>query len=535
MRARTSPLLLALALTLAACNDQPEPTGPTAMRPVFATFAVGCDVADLIAAINAANADPDPDVIDLEPGCTYTLTSAIPSAVGPNGLPLITSPIAINGNGARIERSSEPGTDEFRIFGVHTEGSLSISQLTVANGGPPAGFDGGALFNFGAVTIEHTTFSGNTAARGGAISNGGPMVIARATFSHNESSGSGGAIANFTPMTITGSDFSGNVAGADGGAVISVGSLEIGNTTFYDNTSGALGGAISNRFGSTTMLNSTVSANRAGARGGGIANYPGHSLTVSHSSIVGNTADVGPGGGIRSGGSLTLRSSLIAGNTDPTSPDVSGGATVTYSLIGSSSGHTIPNGADGNIVGVPTADVGLGALAHNGGPTRTHALLVGSPAIDAGACTDAAGAPVTTDQRGIGRPQPAGGSCDIGAYELGYDFAGFFAPVSNQPTVNRAKAGSAIPIKFSVGGDQGLDIFAEGYPQVEVVACESSDPQGEVSETVSAGGSSLTYDLTTDHYTYVWKTGKTWANTCRELTLMFADETTVAARFYFTR
>ncbi|CAN5779480.1 hypothetical protein BH23GEM7_BH23GEM7_29610 [soil metagenome] len=120
-------------------------------------------------------------------------------------------------------------------------------------------------------------------------------------------------------------------------------------------------------------------------------------------------------------------------------------------------------------------------------------------------------------------------------YSVAYAFSGFFAPVDNLPTVNVAKAGSAIPVKFSLGGDQGLNIFASGYPRSQAITCDAAAPQGPVEETVTAGSSSLSYDAATDRYTYVWKTEKSWGNTCRTLTLQFTDGSTHTASFKFTK
>jgi uncharacterized protein YjbI with pentapeptide repeats len=116
-------------------------------------------------------------------------------------------------------------------------------------------------------------------------------------------------------------------------------------------------------------------------------------------------------------------------------------------------------------------------------------------------------------------------------YSVVYAFGGFFAPVDNPLVVNVAKAGHAIPVKFSLGGDQGLNIFAAGYPKSQQIACDSSSPLDDVEQTVAAGSSSLSYDATTDQYTYVWKTDKAWAGTCRQLTLRLSDGTDHIAYF----
>jgi hypothetical protein len=108
----------------------------------------------------------------------------------------------------------------------------------------------------------------------------------------------------------------------------------------------------------------------------------------------------------------------------------------------------------------------------------------------------------------------------------GYDFSGFFQPVDNAPTLNVAKAGSGIPVKFSLGGNQGLDVFQAGYPRVTKVSCSTSAPEDVIETTVMAGGSSLQYDATTNQYTYVWKTSSSWAGTCQSFDLGLNDGST---------
>jgi hypothetical protein len=114
-----------------------------------------------------------------------------------------------------------------------------------------------------------------------------------------------------------------------------------------------------------------------------------------------------------------------------------------------------------------------------------------------------------------------------------YRFAGFFQPVDNA-IWNQAKAGSAIPVKFSLGGDQGLNIFKAGYPKAIPMACDSSATADTVEETVTAGGSGLTYDAAADQYTYVWKSNKSWANKCYMFDLGLNDNSihTFAVRFF---
>jgi len=119
------------------------------------------------------------------------------------------------------------------------------------------------------------------------------------------------------------------------------------------------------------------------------------------------------------------------------------------------------------------------------------------------------------------------------AYAVRYDFGGFFQPVDNLPVVNSVKAGSAIPIKFSLDGDQGLAIFATDYPKSQVIACGAGGSVDGIEQTLTAGSSSLTYDAGTDQYVYVWKTEKSWAGTCRQLVVKLIDGTSTRANFLF--
>jgi len=96
---------------------------------------------------------------------------------------------------------------------------------------------------------------------------------------------------------------------------------------------------------------------------------------------------------------------------------------------------------------------------------------------------------------------------------LFFNFSGFLQPVDNLPALNQVKAGQGIPVKFSLGGDQGLNILANGSPSSVKIVCDGSAAIDAIEQTVAAGGSSLSYDVIRDTYTYVWKTDKSWAGT----------------------
>jgi predicted extracellular nuclease len=126
-------------------------------------------------------------------------------------------------------------------------------------------------------------------------------------------------------------------------------------------------------------------------------------------------------------------------------------------------------------------------------------------------------------------------SSDHDAVVVGLDlrswsFTGFFQPVDNPPAFNIVNAGQGIPVKFSLGGNQGLGIFASGFPTSQVIGCDGSAPTDTV-ETTTSGKSGLSYDRNTDTYTYVWKTNKAWANTCRQFVLILKGGTNRVAYF----
>jgi hypothetical protein len=106
--------------------------------------------------------------------------------------------------------------------------------------------------------------------------------------------------------------------------------------------------------------------------------------------------------------------------------------------------------------------------------------------------------------------------------------------VDNQPVLNVVKAGSAVPVKFSLTGDQGLNIFFDpSYPRSQAIACDASAPADGVETTVTAGQSSLSYSAGSDQYTYVWKTDSSWSNTCRALIVRTKDGLVHRADFQF--
>jgi hypothetical protein len=111
-------------------------------------------------------------------------------------------------------------------------------------------------------------------------------------------------------------------------------------------------------------------------------------------------------------------------------------------------------------------------------------------------------------------------------YSVVYDFSGFDSPVTPYPIASSMKAGQSVPLKFSLHGDQGLDVFAEGSPGW--TSCDSGD-----SPTPADG--TLSYNASKDRYTFQAVTSKTWAGTCQDLVVTLRDGTSRRARFTFTK
>jgi hypothetical protein len=210
----------------------------------------------------------------------------------------------------------------------------------------------------------------------------------------------------------------GNTAGPGSGFFSETGStLVLSNCTVSGNVSGDSGGGIGNN-GAVMAVNCTFSGNQA-VDGGGLYNYAG-TLNLFNSTVASNSASVFCGGVYDfpvSGSVVTIHGSIVASNSAPSDPDVKGVFTSQgYNLIGATIGST-GFGATGDQLNINPL---LGPLADNGGPTKTIALRVGSPAVDTGKSFG-----LTTDQRGSPRlfddsniPNASGGDgTDIGAYE----------------------------------------------------------------------------------------------------------------------
>ena len=380
-------------------------------------------------------------------GSTITFADTVQGEINlTSGELAINKALTINGPGANllsVQRSSDDGTPDFRIFDIIGNFVVAISGLTISNGNVPGVLDfGGGIYNQnGALTLTNCAVSGNSAGfSGGGISNAGTLVMDGCTISGNSASASGG-IAGGNAETITNSTISGNTAKNNAGG-ISIGP-------------------------GTSVTNCTITGNSAGDSGGGIFNN-------------------GAGGD-----SLDARNTIIALNTAPTGPDISGPLTSQgFNLVGDDSDATITPAQDSDQIGVSADELKLGPLQDNGGPTLTHALLPGSVAIDQG---DSSGS--VTDQRGQSRPvdvpevdnAEGGDGADIGAFEAQLTEAAPASQLLNLSTRKQVGTGDNVLIGgFIVVGSEDKKILMRGLGPSLPVNGALADPTLELHDATSA-------------------------------------------------
>ncbi|MGP3951139.1 hypothetical protein [Streptomyces sp. 7N604] len=296
--------------------------------PAHADTAVACSVPDLVQAINDANTGGG-DTLILSPGCTYNLVDPDPNDPE-NGLPVISSPITLVGNGATIVRDSGAGED-FRILKVDANGDLGLENLTI-RGGRPNFAEGGAgvLVELGGdLSAETTIFDDNDVVNsssedGGGISNYGTATVTTSLFTGNTAR-HGGAIDSDGALTVTTSRLTGNHGVTEAGGInndSSTGAIDINNSRISNNTSNSDGGALDFDSGTITIGGSTITNNTVNRPSSGFAGgiYNNGNLTVTGSSISGNTINspsggFPDGGGIENNDTLTIRNSRVSDNT----------------------------------------------------------------------------------------------------------------------------------------------------------------------------------------------------------------------------
>ncbi len=331
-------------------------------------------------------------------------TIDVAAAVYPENVSIHHS-VHINGagQGRTIVDGERHGSEFLIAFNAHVD--VTITGMTMRDGSGSG--DGGAIYHcLGKLTLEGVAIEGNRV-RGARLNGyGGAMyncpssaaTIVDSTI-RNNSAEVGGAICNGGSLTIIRSTFNDNTAleARGGGAIFNYGTLHVANGTFSSNiASGGVGGAIHN-------------GKLVGITGG---------AQIDNSTISGNSAALGasPGGAIynMAGLPIYVQNTIIAEND----PKNCGGAPLETEGFNLSSDESCDLDGAGDLNGI---DPNLEPLLNNGGPTSTMALRPRSRAIDAGnrsGCRDWFGRLLTTDQRGMPRPDPhEPRGCDIGAYE----------------------------------------------------------------------------------------------------------------------
>lgn len=346
MNERRFFLILAISLLLTllpACN-------------LPSTINVNCSVTDLINAINVANIDVDHTTINLDPGCDYVLTAVEYSDIyGDNGLPIVTTPITINGNNAIISRGG--AAPDFRFFYVDDTGNLVLNDLSLINGFangsgstfPGSGgaiynrgmlqvhgsnlelnnatFHGGAIFGFGSANtyISGTRIEGNAAPRGGGIFvyGGGSLTITDSQVIYNSAANSGGGInlEHGAHLSVSDSIIAANEAGRHGGGIFKDGGADrhptsLSNVTFFDNKAAWSGGAVFIFRTPLSILNSQFNNNYAQEYGGGLGyqNDSTETVHIHNSTFDGNIAELDGGGIHFSGELMTIDGSTVQHN-----------------------------------------------------------------------------------------------------------------------------------------------------------------------------------------------------------------------------
>jgi hypothetical protein len=246
---------------------------------------VSCDSTALATAIRSA---VGPTTLRLAPRCTYSIITPASDATA---LPAIAGDIMLVGEKSTTIQRDPKATTDFRILDVAAGGTLSAEGIIIRNG-RTSGL-GGGIQNAGTLRLDRTVLVGNHAGNGGAIANlaGAHAVISRSTLATNTTSSvGGGAIINFGVMTITGSHMLGNTAPINGGGLNTQpnGQTRFTDSTVDHNTSGGLGGGVSN-LGTTSLDRSLVTSNR-GSAGGGIATGNDKVMTT-RSLVVTNAPD----------------------------------------------------------------------------------------------------------------------------------------------------------------------------------------------------------------------------------------------------
>ena len=318
----------------------------------------------LRAAITSADSNAGSS-IGFKPGLSGTILLA-------SGLPALTTSMTITGPGAAL--LAVDGSGKYQPFSVNSGVTAALSGLIIQNGN---GDYGGGVDNSGTLTLTACALTGNNAGDGGGVLNAGTLTLTACALTGNKAS--------------------------DGGGIYNAGTLTLTACALTGNRANLVGAGIYNSTSSTVSLTAcTLTGNSAQYSGGGVVNAG--TLTLTDCTLTGNSAYYS-GGSIYNNfdGTLTLTDDILYGDSAPTGSEITGTVTASHCDI-QQAGYA---GSSGNL----NANPRLSALGYYGGPTKTFALLPGSPCLGAGIAVSG----LTADPRGIAIPQ--NGRYDIGAFE----------------------------------------------------------------------------------------------------------------------
>jgi hypothetical protein len=420
------------------------------------------------------------DTVDF--GVTGTITLS-------TGDLLVDKSVTIHGPGSGNLTVDANGSG--RGFYVSSGVTATIAGLTITNG-IDGGFGGGGIYNDHAtLAVDNCTVSGNYAPfQGGGIYNAGSY---------------GSATLTVTNSTVSGNHSAAPYGAGNGGGIYNDGSygsatLTVTNSTFSDNF-----------------------ANTAGPSGGGAIYNDGYSgsatLIVNNSTFSGNSAWYGSGvhnDGVSGSATVTIRGTILNGGVfGDNLYNVSGSVTSLGYNLSNENGVTNLFGGTGDLMATGdqiNTDPMLGPLQDNGGPTFTHALLAGSPAIDAGKNFQAE----TTDQRGPGFLRTfdyasiananGGDGTDIGAFEVQPDTPDYAAqiqaPINPDGTSTFSVRRGVVPLKFNL--TQGGVATCDLSPATIAVARTAGGVIGEINESVYSGNADSGSNFRIDNCQYVY-------------------------------
>lgn len=430
--------------------------------------------AELIEAITCANLNGNiRDSITLSQDIVLSENYENNELYGRTGTPAIDTSMLLDGNGFTLERDDSLSCDlnlistdsEFRVLRTTTGADLTLQNITIKNG----------------CVDGETEFQRS----GGGIYNNASLIILDTFFIQNQVSLAGGGIyQNFSTIAlISNSTFADNSALFGGGITNINGSItNIENSTFSGNSASYSGGAIYSEFTIIgTIINSTFSGNSASYTGGAIQNLSTSIDAILSSTFSGNSAQ-------NSGAISNSNSTITALNNSLFHNNIGWGCdNIIGTFNGANNISDNPSGGYPGLIATTLSSNSVGPLADNGGPTLTHALLLGSEAIDVADTVTNTGTATSTDQRGFATDNIR----DIGAYEVQVPVVTVPANIILEATgaTTAVSLGSATVIDVDEAGlSANPDIsgpFAVGEHTITWSAIDSQGHAGSAIQTVT--------------------------------------------------